>query len=233
MVTVTAHQTRSADATCDRGGSITRSLLGYGVLAGPLYLVVGFTQALSRDGFDLGRHPFSLLSNGHLGWIQITNFLVTGLMTVACALGARRVLGSGPGGTWGPRLVAAYGAGLVCAGLFLADPADGFPRGAPDGQPDVSWHGALHLASFSVGFSCLTAACFVLARGFAASGHTGSATRSRVAGYLILGSVAVSFATSGSAAAVVALYVAVVTAWAWLAGTSLRLYRQAPATPPV
>ena len=36
----------------DRGAAVTRSLLGYGVLAGPFYLVVGLVQALVRDGFS-------------------------------------------------------------------------------------------------------------------------------------------------------------------------------------
>jgi len=46
------------------GGRVTRSLLGYGILAGPLYIVVALAQALTRDGFDLSRHPWSLLANG-------------------------------------------------------------------------------------------------------------------------------------------------------------------------
>jgi hypothetical protein len=48
----------------DRTAAITRSLLGYGVLAGPVYVVVGLAQALTRDGYDLARHDLSLLANG-------------------------------------------------------------------------------------------------------------------------------------------------------------------------
>ncbi len=81
------------------GMKLTRALLACGVVAGPLYVVVGLIQALTRDGFELGRHPLSLLSNGDLGWIQIINFLVTGLLTVACAVGMRWVLQPGRGGT--------------------------------------------------------------------------------------------------------------------------------------
>ena len=44
----------------DRGAALTRSLLGYGVLAGPFYLAVGLVQALVREGFDFSRHPLSL-----------------------------------------------------------------------------------------------------------------------------------------------------------------------------
>src|SRR6266498_3659212 len=90
--------------TRDRQLGVTRSLLGWGVVAGPLYVAVWLAQALTRDGFDLRRHPASVLSNGDLGWIQITNFLVTGLLTVAFAVGMRRTLVGGLGGIWGPRL---------------------------------------------------------------------------------------------------------------------------------
>jgi Protein of unknown function (DUF998) len=234
MTTHTAPRTASTTApapTCDKATGVTKSLLGYGVIAGPLYFVVGLAQAATRDGFDLGRHPFSLLSNGPLGWIQIANFVLTGLMTIACALGVRRVLRRRPGGVWGPRLIGVYGTGLVSAGVFRADPADGFPRGTPAGIGDVSWHGVLHMASFGVGFLCLIAACFVVARGLAALGQRRSATYSRIGGYVILASVAASFATAGSTTALVALYLAVVVAWSWLAVTAARLYHEAsPAT---
>lgn len=55
----------------------TRALLCCGVLAGPIYIAVGLVQALTREGFDLTRHDLSLLANGRLGWVQITNLVVT------------------------------------------------------------------------------------------------------------------------------------------------------------
>jgi hypothetical protein len=60
-----------------------------GIVAGPLFLVVWALQAFTRDGFDPGRHPLSLLSLGDLGWIQIANFVATGALFVACAVGLR------------------------------------------------------------------------------------------------------------------------------------------------
>ena len=115
--------TTSAAPACDPATRVTKSLLGYGVIAGPLYVSVSLAQALTRQGFDLSRHEWSLLSNGSLGWIQITNFVVTGLMTVAFAIGVRRVLPAGRGATWAPRLIATYGVGMISAGVFRADPA--------------------------------------------------------------------------------------------------------------
>jgi hypothetical protein len=82
----------------------TRALLACGVAAGPLFVVVGLAQMLTRDGFDPLRHPLSLLSLGDLGWIQIANFVLAGGLFVACAVGMRRVMRPGRGGTWGPLL---------------------------------------------------------------------------------------------------------------------------------
>src|SRR4030088_2017127 len=51
--------------------------------AGPFYVAVSLAQALTRDGFDLTRHAWSMLANGSLGWIQITNLIVTGLIVIS------------------------------------------------------------------------------------------------------------------------------------------------------
>ena len=64
----------SNESEVGRGAAVTRSLLRCGVLAGTFYLAVGLIQALLRDGFDLARHPLSLLANGRGGWVQTANF---------------------------------------------------------------------------------------------------------------------------------------------------------------
>src|SRR5215813_11948966 len=86
-------------ASSETGIKLTRALLTCGVIAGPLYIAVGVTQMFIRPGFDIQRHALSLLSNGDLGWIQIANFIVTGLLVIAGALGMRRVLRGSRGGT--------------------------------------------------------------------------------------------------------------------------------------
>jgi hypothetical protein len=124
--------------TCSPAQRVTRSLLGYGVLAGTVFEASILIQGLTRHGFRLAHHDASLLSNGPLGWIQIATFLVSGAMTIACAVGMRRALAGRAGGTWGPRLIAVYGAGLMAAGLLRADPAYGFGPGAPAGRRRTS-----------------------------------------------------------------------------------------------
>ncbi|GAA0997075.1 hypothetical protein GCM10009555_093970 [Acrocarpospora macrocephala] len=196
----------------------TRTLLTCGIIAGPLYIVVVVLQMLTRDGFDLGRHPASLLSNGDLGWIQIANFLVTGLLFVAGAVGLRRVLGpsAGRGGTWGPRLIGVFGAGIVAAAFFSADPVDGFPPGTPTGPPTtVSVPGLVHFLVAGVGFLALIAACFVFARRFAAAGRRGWSASSTVTGALFLASWMSIFALAGNRAANVAFAVAIALVLVW------------------
>jgi hypothetical protein len=157
----------------------TRALLTCGVLAAPLFVVVVLIQELTREGFDPKKHPLSLLSLGDLGWIQITNFVVAGVLAFASAVGLRRALRGQRAGTWGPILIGTYGVALVWGGVFVADPAFGYPVGTPDAAPEkLSWHGALHGIAPAVASLALIAACFVFARRFAGRGERGWAVYS-------------------------------------------------------
>lgn len=145
----------------------TRRLLAGGAAAGPLFIAVVLLQLVSRDGFDIRRHPISLLSLGPGGWVQILNFTLTGALILGLAVAARRLLVNRRGGRWGPVLLAGYGLGLVAGGVFVADPGLGFPAGAPVGAPSsLTWHGILHAIAPPVAFICLVAATAVLAKTF-------------------------------------------------------------------
>ena len=175
--------------------------LACGIIAGPLFIAASLTQAFTRGGFDLARHPISLLSLGSPGWIQIANFVVCGILYVIGAVGLRTATRSGRGSTWGPLLVGITGIGLIIAGLFTADPGAGFPPGAPIGAPSMSWHGALHEVGFLLSFVGSMAACGVFARRYAALGR-------------------VNWAVAGVATAVAALIAA---GWPDLNSLSVRL----------
>jgi len=219
----TSHPTATTEA-CDPASRVTKSLLGYGVIAGPVYVAVSLAQALTREGFDLSRHAWSQLANGDFGWIQTTNLIVTGLMTIAGAVGLARALHGGPGALWTPRLLAIYGASLVGAGAFRADPAGGFPVGSP-AEPVISWHGMLHFLFGGIGFIAFALACLVLARRYAAEHRRGWPTFSRLAGiWLLVAFIGVAVG-AGSRVTVLALVSAVVLAWTWLTATSLERYR--------
>ena len=202
-------------------------LLMCAAAAGPLYVTVAGAQVAARHGFDVRRRAVSLLSNGDLGWVQIANFVVSGLLTVLGAVGMGRVLG-GPERrrTLAPMLVGIYGASLVAAGVFVADPAFGFPPGTPPGPTaSLSWHGAVHLVAGSVGFLAITAAGLAFARHFRASGLPGWAWYSRATGLLVLVTFAAIATGAQLATVTMAFAVAVGAAWTWLSLVSAQLVR--------
>ena len=210
-----------------RASKVTRSLLGYGVVAGPLYVAVVLAQAAFRPGYDLLHDDASVLANGDLGWIQIANFLLTGACVVAFAIGTGRALAGGRGATWAPRLLAIYGVGLMLAGIFVADPMNGFPAGTPAGRPaTISVHGILHIAAAGIGFLCLAAACFVIARRFASERAKGWTAFSIVTGVAFLAAFAGLASGSTSAFVVVAFWVALILVWTWMASVAVHLYRR-------
>jgi hypothetical membrane protein len=205
---------------------VTRSLAGYGVIAGPVYVGVSLAQALTRDGFDLGRHAWSQLAIGDWGWIQTANLVATGLMSIAFSVALRRTFAGARGGRAVPVLVGGFGAGVLLAGLFPADPAGGFPVGMP--TPAVpTWHGMLHLLTSGVGFLALAAAMVVMAVRYAAEHRRARATFSVVAAVALVG----GFGTiaSGSAVGVAAFTTGIVTALTWLTLLGLDTYFRATA----
>ncbi|WP_020386119.1 DUF998 domain-containing protein [Kribbella catacumbae] len=200
-----------------------RRLLTAGIVAGPFFSVVVAAQALTRDAFDIRKHAASMLTVGDHGWIQIANFIVTGLLVIAGATALRRSSGN----RWAGRLLTVYGVSLIAAGLFVPDPALGFPAGTPEGQPvTMSWHGGLHFVAGSVGFTGFVIACFVLARRFARQGERGWAAYSIVTGVFFLAAFA-GIASGSAGGPVLAFYAAVALSWTWISLVLRKFQRSA------
>jgi hypothetical protein len=219
---------------------ITSVLLTGGIVAGPLYVIVSLAQALTREGFDLTRHAWSVLANGDLGWIQIANFLITGTLFIGCAVGLRRSWRHGPGGfggyppgnqhrpgqVWAPRLLAIHGLGMIGAGVLTADPSLGFPEGTPADYRAMSWHGIAHMVAAMAGFLAVFACTLVVARRFANQGRHGWAVASRVVGAGFLTSFIALAASGGHPAAVIGFTVGVVVLMGWLAALAALVRRE-------
>jgi len=212
---------RTAEPSRIRRVTTTRLLIG-GAAAPPVFATAVLVQAATRDGYAITRHPASVLANGNLGWVQITTFLVTGALMLGCAIGVKRVLQEGPGHVWGPRLLALQGVGLIIAGLFRMDAADGFPTGTPDGVPStMSWHAVVHNLAGTVSFVAMIVLCSVLARRF-----TGAWARvGRLCAVLFAAGLVWAF--SGGTAGALTLFLGVITAWSWISVTAARLVRTA------
>jgi hypothetical protein len=149
-------------------GALTALLLSCGELAGPLFVAIFLVEGVRRRSYLARRHPVSALALGESGWIQTANFLATGALTCAFAVGAQRALRLGPGSTWIPRLVATIGCGLLGAGAFVADPISGYPPGTPDLPAEHTKAGMLHNLCALPAFLGAPAACFAYSRRCAA-----------------------------------------------------------------
>ncbi|MBV9173483.1 MAG: DUF998 domain-containing protein, partial [Chloroflexi bacterium] len=158
-------------------------------------------------------------------------FVVCGLLFVVGATGIRRVLRAGPGARWAPWLVATMGAAMIAGGLFVIDPAFGYPEGAPVGMPDaLSWHGLLHAFAFAVAFLSFIAAAFVFAGRLFALGHRGWAAYSTVIGLVLLAPIATFVVPPGA----LLIYAAATLGWTWTSLVIVHLVRDTsrpPASP--
>jgi len=209
---------------------VTRLLLAAGAAAPPLFVVVFLVDGATRAGYDPSYHPVSALSLGDRGWLQITNFVVTGLLMLGFSVGLRRALRPGPAARWAPVLVAAYALALVLSGVFLMDPLRGYPPGTPPGDPaGFSWHHDLHDAAGVVVFLAAPLACLVLARRFAARparpGWAGYCLVTGIAGLALFGWFGVAWEADHELAGLIQR-VTIVVGWSWFPAVALRLLRR-------
>jgi hypothetical protein len=142
----------------------TRFLLACG-LAPALFVVVLLVDGATRTGYQPLHHWGSELSLGDRGWLQVTNFIVTGICTMLFAVGLRRVLKPGKGAFAGPALTGIFGFCLVIAGVFATDPVPGYPPGNTVAQHSLP--GFIHNANALPTFAALALAPLVLVRRFA------------------------------------------------------------------
>jgi hypothetical protein len=210
----------------DTAAAVTRSLLGWGVVVGAFYLVVGVALALTSEGFDLARHPLSLLMLGELGWVQALNLVLSGIMTIAAAVGFARAMRGARTARWAGVLLGIFGACLIASGIFPPDPMAGYPDGTTTTAGTLS--GVLHLAFGAIGFLCLAAAALVVAAWCAQRSEPSWARYSRISAAVVavgfFGGAILSTQTLG----VLSLWIAVVAGWVWLGATSVHVYRTVP-----
>lgn len=212
-------------STFDSSAAVTRSLLGWGVVAGPFYVVVGLVLAVTRPGFDLTRHALSLLTLGEHGWMQRADFIVSAVMVGTAAYGILRAVRSGRGLAIGA-LTGAYALCLILSAIFLPDPTSGFPPGRTSGT--TTTHGILHLLFGAIGFLCFGIAALAYARWASARGERGQARLGLWTGFLTIVGFIGGAVLAQSPFGVALLWLAVLAGWLWLALACAHLYAVVP-----
>ena len=202
----------------------TRALLACGAVAGPVYVAVTMAQALTRDGFDLRQHRFTLLTTGDLGWIHQSNMLLVGVLTMLLAVGLRQMVRTGRGAVWAPRLLGLFGLAYIIGGILRADPVAGFPPGTTPEMVHATWQGAVQNASRGASSLLLIATSLVIAGWFAAEGRRGWAWFYGAAiPTVFVALTAVGFAIGVNPVAPAFL----ATPWIWVTALAVYLYRRA------
>ncbi|MEU5906385.1 DUF998 domain-containing protein [Micromonospora sp. NPDC047527] len=107
------------------------------------------------------------------------------------------------------------------AGIFSADPADGFPAGTPRGAGQISWHGGLHFLVAAVAFVSLIVATVVAARRAGRHEARGRAALSLATG-VFFAMAWVALMVRPSPAVMVAFGLAVTAGWLWVSVTFAR-----------
>jgi hypothetical protein len=122
----------------------TNALLVGGVIGGPLFVVALLVEGATRIGYDAFRSPVSVVAIDDFGWTQTANFIITGFLMLAFAIGLYGALRMrGRDSILGPILIGVYALGLLGSGAFAADPGAGWPPGVP-GPIEPSLHATLH-----------------------------------------------------------------------------------------
>lgn len=115
-----------------------------------LFIVVFLINDVVKPDYDPVSAAVSEAELGSGGWLQIANFIVSGLLITASAVAVAKTVNRATG-----VLVALVGAGLALAGVFLSDPVP---------TDHATWHGMIHNVVGTISSAALIVACFVAAR---------------------------------------------------------------------
>lgn len=188
----------------------TRLRLLGGAAAGPLFVVTVLLQDVARPGFNPRIHLMSQLSLGALGWIQVVNFVVAGVLNLLYAGALWNSTRRTKSGALAAILIGIFGAWLVLVGVFRTDPANGFPPGAAaPARPSPA--GIVHALGALFIFLALTGALAALAMHFFRRQRPGLGAYCLVSSLLVLAIFVIAMSTPAITAPT--LQIAVMVGW--------------------
>jgi hypothetical membrane protein len=141
-----------------KANSDPRSLAAWAGVVGPVLFVGIFTlEGLLRPGYKPLRMYVSALSLGPRGWIQMSNFIVFGMLLLIFTRGIAANVTPKTGSRGGLTVLRLIALLFVASGFFVMDP-DGTP------QNPATIHGTIHGLAGAIAFVLMPTSCFVVWR---------------------------------------------------------------------
>jgi hypothetical protein len=203
-----------------------------GIVGGPFFVITYMIQGFFREEYNWLRHPVSSLAIGEYGWIQITNFFITGFCFLCFAYGLLKTLKPPFHKVSAALLFMIIGVGLTGAGIFVTDPIAGYPPELPYQNHQLSFHGKLHnIFSFPV-FIGIIVACLSFRKKFRLLGKKNWASYSFFSGI----SMITMFAMAGFGFADIdplkdysglLQRFSIMVGWFWISAVAVYFYRTA------
>ena len=132
-----------------------------GMIGSGLFVAIILVEGWLRPGYDALSMFVSALSLGPRGWVQMTNFVVLGILLFVFTLGVAAEFPSGKASRGGPILLTIISILFIMSGPFLMD-----PTGTPLSQVTVT--GTIHGLAGGIIFTLMPICCFVFLRRFRA-----------------------------------------------------------------
>ena len=130
-----------------------------GIIAPALFVAVFTIEGWLRPGYNPITTYVSALSLGARGWIQITNFIVLGLLMLVFTRGVATEFQSGKASRWGLICLTLIALLFIVSGPFVMD-----PMGTPLAQATI--HGTIHGLAGGIIFILMPVSCFIYLRRF-------------------------------------------------------------------
>ena len=200
-----------------------RGAVWSGMIGSLLFLAVFVAEDVSSADFNWLSTAVSEHSRTPHGWIQITTFIVVGLLFVIFSGGIAEELHDVPGSRTGPLMIGITGVCLTLSGPFVTDPG-----GVVMGSSGATWHGAMHGIVGAIAFTLMPLSCFVFYRRLRSQSGWSSFARwsLTVCFIIIVGIVLLKLAQLGVMHSLLGLFqrIVLVAYFYWIFALALRLH---------
>ncbi len=121
-----------------------------GIVGTVFFVAVFMVEGWLREDFDAFRMYISELALGPRGWIQITNFIIFGILLLFFTISIVGKFKGIKGSRIGPILIAIIGINFIISGIFVIDPS-----------AEKSLEGIIHNVSSTIIFLLASVSCFI------------------------------------------------------------------------